>query len=122
MFDWASIVRPLGRCRIVAGEVNRDGKHAARRAAPAYTRSVHVHRAAELSSIASPALRRTHVSTANQVACVQFDVAAARRQQCAARRSPPHFFPTHDMIADFLTKAPVQNKLEDFVKLVGLRR
>ena len=64
-----------------------------RRAAPAYTRSVHVHRAAEPSSPASPAPRRTHVSTANQVACVQFDVAAARRQQCAARRSPPHFFP-----------------------------
>ena len=75
MFDRASIVRPLGHCRIVAGEVNRDGKRAARRAAPAYTRSVHVHRAAEPSSPASPAPRRTHVSTASQVACVQFDVA-----------------------------------------------
>ena len=52
-----------------------------------------MHRAAEPSSPASPAPRRTHVSTANQVACVQFDVAAARRQQCAARRNPPHFFP-----------------------------
>ena len=93
MFDRASIVRPLGRCQIVAGEANRDGKRAARRAAPAYTRSVHVHRAAKPSSPASPAPRRTHVSTANQVARVQFNVAAARRQQCAARRSPPHFFP-----------------------------
>ena len=50
MFDRASIVRPLSRFRIVAGEVNRDGKCAARRAAPAYTRSVHVHRADEPSS------------------------------------------------------------------------
>ena len=57
--------RPLGRCRIVAGEVNRDGKRAARGAAPAYTRSVEVHRAAEPSSPASPTPRRTHVSTAN---------------------------------------------------------
>ena len=55
--------------------------------APAYTRSVHVHRTAEPSSPASSA------PTANQVACVQFDVAAARRQQFAARRSPLHFFP-----------------------------
>ena len=90
--SFESIVRPLSRCRIVAGEVNRDGKRAARPAAPAYTRSVHVHRAVEPSSPASHAPRRTHVSTANQVVCVQFDVAAARRQQCAARRSPPHFF------------------------------
>ena len=29
MFDRAAIVRPLGRCRIIAGEVNRDGKRAA---------------------------------------------------------------------------------------------
>ena len=93
MFDRGSIVRPLGRCRIVAGDVNRDGRRAARRAAPAYTRSVYVHRATEPSSSASPAPRRTHVWTANQVACVQFDVAAARGQQRAARRSPPHFFP-----------------------------
>ena len=70
MFDRASIVRPLGRCRIVAGEVNRDGKRAAYRAAPAYTRSVHVHRAAEPSSPASPAPCRTHVSTANQARLV----------------------------------------------------
>ena len=93
MFDRASIVRPLRRCRIVAGDVNRDGRRATRRAAPAYTRSVHVHRAAEPYSPASPASRRTHVWTANQVACVQFDVAAARGQQRAARRSSPHFFP-----------------------------
>ena len=92
MLDRAPIVWLLGRCRIVAREINRDGKRAARRAAPAYTRSVHVHRAAKPSSPALPTPRRTHVSTANQVACVQFDVAAARRQQCAARRSPPHFF------------------------------
>ena len=56
MFDRASIVRPLDRCRIVAGEVNRDGKRAARRAASAYTRSVHVHRAAV------PSTRGSHVS------------------------------------------------------------
>ena len=93
MFDRTAIVRPLGRRRIVAGEVNRAGKRAARRAAPAYTRSVHVHRAAEPSSPASPAPRRTHASTANQVACVQFDPAAARAQQRAARKSLPHFFP-----------------------------
>ena len=47
IFDRAAIVRPLGRCRIVAGEVNRDGKRATRRAAPAYTRSVHVQRAVQ---------------------------------------------------------------------------
>ena len=91
MFDRAAIVRPLGRCRIAAGEVNRDCKGAARRAAPAYTRSVYVHQAAEPSS--SPALRRTHVSTTNQVACVQFDVATVRAQQRAARKNLPHFFP-----------------------------
>ena len=77
MFDRTAIVRPLGRCRIVAGEVNRGGKRAARQAAPAYTRSVHVHRAAEPTSPASLAPRRTHVSTANQVAWVQFDIAAS---------------------------------------------
>ena len=60
MFDRASIVRPLGRCRIVAGEVNRDGKRVARRAAPAYTRSVHVHRAAEPSSPGLSPLRAVH--------------------------------------------------------------
>ena len=33
-----------------------------------------------------------------------------------------NFTSTHEMMADSLTKAAVQNKLEDFVKLVGLRR
>ena len=91
MFDRAAIVRPLDRCRIVAGEVNRDSKRAARQAAPAYTRSVHVHRAAEPSSPASPAPLRTHVSTANQVACVQYHVAAAREQQRRAQKSASLF-------------------------------
>ena len=82
--------RPLSDC------CGRSKQRRQARGAPGRS-SIHTFSArapsAEPSSPASPSPRCTHVSTANQVACVQFDVAAARRQQCAARRSPPHFFP-----------------------------
>ena len=49
MFDRAAVVRPLGHCRIVRRR-NRAGQRAACRASQVYTRSVHVHQAAEPSS------------------------------------------------------------------------
>ena len=53
--------RPLSDC--CGRSKNRNGKRAARRAAPAYTRSVHVHRATEPSCPASPAPRLRAVHT-----------------------------------------------------------
>ena len=81
--------RPTGDCQAARSLSDCCGRSKQRRQARGAPSRSSIH----TSSPASPAPRRTHVSTANQVACVQFDVAAARRQQCAARRSPPHFFP-----------------------------
>ena len=83
--------RPLSDC--CGGSKHRRQARGAPGRSIIYTRSVYVHRAAEPSSPAFPAPRRTHVLTANQVACVQFDVAAARTQQRAARKNLLQFFP-----------------------------
>ena len=94
--------RPSGDCQTARSLSDCCGRSKQRRQARGAPSRSSIHtfsarapsrRAAEPSSPASPAPRRTRVSTVNQVACVQFDVAAARRQQCAARRSLPHFFP-----------------------------
>ena len=83
-----------GRSAIVGlGEVNRAGKRAARRAARVYTRPVHVYQAAEPSSPASPTPLHAHVPTTNQENVRMVLHLATRRQQCAARRNSPHFFP-----------------------------
>ena len=84
-----------GRSAIVGllKEVNRHGKRAARRAARVYTRSVHVHQAAESSSPASPAPLHAHIPMTNWENVRMVPCLAARREQWAARRNSPHFLP-----------------------------
>ena len=93
MFNRAAIARPLGHCRVVGRSKQNTGKRAARRVARVYTRAVHVHQAAEPSSPASPSPLHAHVPTTNQENVRMVPGLATRRQQCAARRNSPHFFP-----------------------------
>ena len=78
-----------GRSAIVGllEEVNRAGKRAARRAARViYTRSVHVHQAAEPSSPASPAPLHAHVPTTQYWAndCAEVPRPIERRKRAVA--------------------------------------
>ena len=69
MFDRAAIARPLGHCRVVGrSKQSREARGASGRSS-------------------------MHVPTTNQENVRIVPCLAARRQQCAARRNLPHFFP-----------------------------
>ena len=93
MFDWAAIARPLGRCRVVGrSKQSRQARGASGRSSIHTFNARASSRRAVFSRFSRPQLH-AHVPSTNQENVRMVPCLAARRQQCAARRNSPHFFP-----------------------------